>query len=70
MKSNKLFRRLSLVWAMLLITGIVLLTWLATPNIPAGTATALTTVVGVLATVVGFYHKNRQADDARRDADD
>ena len=60
---NKLFRRLSLVWAMTLITAIVLLTWLRTPDIGTGTVTALATVVGILATVIGFYHKNRARDD-------
>jgi di/tricarboxylate transporter len=62
---NKFFRRLALVWVMMLITVIVLLTWLRTPNISAGTAAALGSVVGILTAVIGFYQWSRQQDDKK-----
>lgn len=63
--NNKFFRRLTLVWVIWLITVVVLLTWLRTPNIPAGTAAALATVVGILTVVIGFYQTSRNKEDKR-----
>ena len=67
--NNKFFRRLVLVWAVLLITVVVLLTWLRTPDISAGTAAALATVVGLLATAIAFYYRTRQHEDDRNGGD-
>ena len=61
--NNKFFRRVVLLWAMVLITVIVVWTWYDTPDISAGTATALGAVVGILATVIGFYQWSRKRDD-------
>ncbi len=63
---QRLFRRLVLVWACMLITWVVVRTWIDPPDISPGTAGALATVVGILATVVGFYQWHRKADDERR----
>ena len=63
---QRLFRRLVLLWACALITWVVVRTWINPPEISAGTAGALATVVGILATVVGFYQWHRKADDERQ----
>lgn len=56
---QRLFRRLVLLWACSLITWVVYETWKRTPDITSGTATALGIVVGILATVIGFYQWHR-----------
>jgi len=61
--NNKFFRRMILIWAMVLITTVVVWTWRSTPEISAGTAAALGSVVGILATVIGFYQWSRKRDD-------
>lgn len=65
--NNKFFRRLALVWALCLITFAVVKTFVAPPNIPGGTVTALTAVIGLLATVIGFYQWSRKRDEERRE---
>ena len=65
--NNKFFRRLVLVWVIVLITAVVALTWIRTPDIPAGTAAALATVVGILTVVIGFYQWSRQQEDKQED---
>ena len=67
---NKFFRRLALVWAMGLITWTVVRVFARAPNISAGTATALATVVGILTVVVGFYQWSRQQEDKKGKTDD
>ena len=66
-KGNKVFRRLSLIWCVALITWTVWYVFTREPTIAAGTASALLGVVGLLGVIVGFYHKNREADDRRTD---
>lgn len=61
--NNKFFRRIILLWAMVLITTVVVWTWRSTPDISTGTAAALGAVVGILATVIGFYQWSRKRDD-------
>jgi drug/metabolite transporter (DMT)-like permease len=63
---NKLVRRLALLWAVLLISAVVLITWLRPPDIPSSTVTAVGIVVGILATVIGFYQWSRGKDDEAR----
>lgn len=60
---HKLFRRLILLWAMALITVIVVWTWLSPPDIPTSTAAALGTVTGILTAVIGLYQYLRGKDD-------
>lgn len=58
---NQLFRRSVLLWACTLITWVTVEVFTETPNVPSGTATALGIVVGILATVIGFYQWHRKA---------
>jgi uncharacterized membrane protein (DUF485 family) len=60
---QRLFRRTVLAWACGLITWVIYKTWVATPDISSGTATALGIVVGILATVIGFYFQHRKDGD-------
>jgi len=60
---NKLIRRLALLWAVVLITIVIVWTWLHPPNISGSTATALGVVVGLLSSVIGFYQWSRRQDD-------
>lgn len=60
---HKAFRRLVLVWALALITWTVHEAFTRAPAIGGGTATALGAVIGVLATVIGFYQWSRDRDD-------
>lgn len=60
---HKAFRRCVLVWAIVLITWTVHEVFTRAPAIGAGTATALGAVIGVLATVIGFYQWSRERDD-------
>lgn len=64
--NNKFFRRLALVWAMIIITWVVWVVFTGPPQIAGGTAAALGTVVGILATVIGFYQWSRDRDDQQR----
>lgn len=62
---QRFFRRLVLVWAMVLVTAVALR---ATEpemllGMSAGGATVVTAVIGVLATVIGFYQWHRSQDD-------
>lgn len=61
--NNKFFRRLALMWTIALITFAVVVTFTDPPSITGGTATALATVVGILATVIGFYQWSRDKED-------
>ena len=60
---NKRVRRFLVGWAVALITTIVIWTWLSPPDIPTGTATLVISVIGMLATVLGFYQWSRKKDD-------
>ena len=60
---NKTFRRIIVSWAMILISVVVILTWINPPDIPTGTATALGVIVGLLATAIGLYQWSRSQDD-------
>lgn len=53
-----LVRRLALLWAVLLITGVTV--WfMHQDDVSAPQATVVTAVVGILATVVAFYQHQR-----------
>lgn len=56
------FRRLALIWAMCLATGIVLLTFKQLGLVDTARATLIGTFFGVLTLMIGFYHKDRLAD--------
>ena len=64
---NRLFRRLVLMWACWLVTVVALR---ATEADVLKTATGaagviVTAIIGILATVIGFYQWHRQKDDER-----
>lgn len=67
---HKLVRRLALLWAMVLITVVVIR--VTEPSvivaIGAGGATIVTAVIGLLATVIGLYQHHRNGDDLRAQA--
>lgn len=68
---HKLVRRLALLWAVVLITWVVLRVFggdLAAITTPVATATGL--VVGLLATVVRFYQHSRAKEDQTGGAKD
>lgn len=60
---HKAFRRGVLIWALCLITWTVREVFLRSPDIQSGTATALGLVIGILATVIGFYQWSRDRED-------
>jgi len=62
----KVFRRLSLIWVLCLITWTTYRVFTSPPDIPTGTATVFGTVIGMLATVVGFYKWERFKEDGNR----
>jgi len=61
---HKLVRRLTLVWAMWLITVVVLRVTQpeVLANVTGPVATVVTAVIGILATVITFYQWSRQQD--------
>lgn len=68
---QKLIRRLALVWACWLITVVVLR--VTEPDVlqhvNAAVATIVTAVIGILATVIGFYQWSRHKEGAHGPAD-
>ena len=63
-EKHKLVRRLALIWAVGLITWVVLRVFGGPlKEITGPAATALGIVVGLLATVIGFYQHTRSKED-------
>ena len=62
-EKHKLIRRLMVLWSVVLITWVVVIVFTRPPDIPAGTVTALSLVVGMLGSVIGFYKWLRHKDD-------
>lgn len=63
---HRLVRRLTLLWAVLLITWAVWYVFTKQPDIKEGTAAALATVVGILTVVIGFYQWDRRQSDKEK----
>lgn len=67
-----LFRRLVLMWVMLILTYVIYIVVEPTLLIQIGAAgaTVVTSIIGILTTVIGFYQWHRQQDDnsAKKDA--
>ncbi|MDR3414644.1 MAG: hypothetical protein P4L83_00525 [Nevskia sp.] len=66
---HRFMRRLSLLWAMGLVTWTVHEVFTRRPDIPAGTVAALSAVTGLLGSVIGLYQYHRGRDDRRGDAE-
>lgn len=66
-RQRRLVRRLTLLWALGLITWTVYYTFTRQPDIPGGTVAALGTVTAVLTTVIAFYQHHRSKDDRSGD---
>jgi len=64
-EKHKLIRRLTLLWAVILITAVVIRVFWFPIDIPSGTAAALSTVVGILTVVIGLYKYMRGREDAK-----
>lgn len=64
---HKMARRLLLLWAVWLITVVTFRVFptdnRVVPDIPSGTATVFSIVVGLLATAIGFYQWSRSRED-------
>lgn len=67
---QKLFRRIILIWAMVILTiwSCFLMDVSLLVNIGAAGATVVTAVFGILTTVIGFYQWHRNKDDERQAA--
>lgn len=63
LRGKRLFRRTVLLWACTLITVVVLRVTHpdVLPDVSAAVATVVTAVIGILATVIAFYFKHREA---------
>lgn len=59
----KLIRRLVLVWAVVLITAVVVRVFWWAPNIPESTAHAMEIVIGLLLPAIAFYKWTRYDED-------
>lgn len=67
-EKHKLVRRVLVIWAVCLITYVVLRATEAITTIDTATAAMVSTIVGILATVTAFYIRSRELD-AKRDDD-
>lgn len=64
---HMLVRRFMVFWAMSLITWVILTVFTDLDKINGHVVTALSIVVGLLATVIGFYNYQRRLDQQERD---
>lgn len=62
---NRLVRRILLLWACIVISWVIYKVFTNPPDISGGTVAALTTVVGILTVVIGFYQWSRAKEDER-----
>ena len=67
---HMLVRRLLVFWAMSLITWVILVVFTDLPSINGHVVTAMSLVVGLLATVIGFYNYQRRLDKQERKKND
>lgn len=63
-------RRFMVFWAMSLITWVILTVFTDLDKISGNVVTAMSLVVGLLATVIGFYNYQRRLDQQEQDDDD
>lgn len=59
---HKLVRRMTVIWAVTLVTIVVMIAMTNMALITAPVATVVGSVIGLVATVLGFYMKGRQMD--------
>ena len=66
---HKFVRRVIVLWALWLITVVVLRFVELATSIDTATVTGVGTIVGILSTVLGFYIKSRELDSSDPDGD-
>lgn len=64
---HMLVRRVMVFWAMSLITWVILTVFTDLDKISGNVVTAMSLVVGLLATVIGFYNYQRRLDQQEQD---
>ena len=64
-EEHKLVRRLLVIWALWLITYVVLDAVDKVKQIDGSAAAMISTIVGILATVTSFYIRSRELDDRK-----
>lgn len=66
-EKHKLVRRILVIWAICLITYVVLRATEVITTIDTATAAMVSTIVGILATVTAFYIRSRELDSKNDD---
>lgn len=69
-EEHKLVRRLLVFWAVTLISWVILRVIPIVNEINAASASMISAIIGILATVTGFYIRSRELDDKNERADD
>ena len=69
-EEHKFVRRLLVLWAVCLISFIVVVAFKDLTVITASVAAAVSTVVGLLSVVINFYLRSRELDDKRTTSDE
>ena len=67
---HKLVRRLLVFWAASLITWVIVTVFTNLDLVTGNVVTALSIVVGLLTTAIGFYNYQRKLDERRDNVDD
>jgi len=62
-ENHKLIRRFALIWACILITWVTVQVFIDISKITSAVVGALTVIVGILASVIGFYQYQRGKED-------
>lgn len=66
-EENKLVRRLTLLWSLIVVSWVTVVVFTNPPNISAGTATAYGVAVGILGSIIALYKYGRDKEDERKE---